>query len=316
VTGDVQLVAPQEQDAARIAALICSCADESGQGLVDEDEIRFWIQNPDYDVANNARLALRDGAPIGYVDLEVRGGGTRVHLDARLPADMPGAEEVARTLLAFALGRARVLAADSLAAGTQVVVRAISLGGEAWVALIEHEGFRPVRTFYEMRIDLAVTPPVAPRWPSGIAERALAEGEERALHAAHEEAFADVWGHTRRSFEEWWRHAGESPGFDRSLWRVACDRDQIAGYALCWAEQSARPELGWVGALGVRGAWRRRGVALALLHAAFCELGARGRSQVGLGVDGDSTTGAVALYERAGMHVHARSTSYERPLVG
>ena len=71
--------------------------------------------------------------------------------------------------------------------------------------------------------------------------------------------------------------------------------------------------MGWVDTLAVRRPWRRRGLGLALLLHSFRELRARGRERVGLGVDGENTTGAVRLYERAGMHVARRSDTYERP---
>jgi ribosomal protein S18 acetylase RimI-like enzyme len=55
-------------------------------------------------------------------------------------------------------------------------------------------------------------------------------------------------------------------------------------------------------------------VALALLHHSFHELGLRGKRRVGLGVDGSSLTGAVRLYERAGMHVHRERVLFEKEL--
>jgi mycothiol synthase len=314
MAGGLELVAPQLGDAARIAALLCRCADETGQGLVDEREIRIWLTNPDHDVANDIRLALRDGEPVGYVDLASSEGGARIAIDGRVPPDVSDAEAIAHALLAFAEERGASHAAGRLAAGQDAVMRAYSIGGAPWVACVEREGYRPVRTSYEMQIDLVATPPQAPRWPDGVAVRPLAGGEERALYEVHSEVFADVWDFTRRPFESWWHDAVVDPTFDRSLWLVALDGGEIAGYALCWDEASGRPQLGWVGSLGVRRPWRRRGLALALLRQAFAVLRERGRAQVGLGVDGDSTTGAVELYERAGMHVHARSTTYERPL--
>ena len=70
---------------------------------------------------------------------------------------------------------------------------------------------------------------------------------------------------------------------------------------LATAERVGDPELGWIGTLGVRPAWRRRGLGEALLRAAFAELFARGRRRVGLGVDTENVTGALRLYERVGM---------------
>ena len=40
----------------------------------------------------------------------------------------------------------------------------------------------------------------------------------------------------------------------------------------------------------------------------------RGKLQVGLGVDAENTTGAVALYEGVGMQVARRHDTYEKVL--
>ena len=40
----------------------------------------------------------------------------------------------------------------------------------------------------------------------------------------------------------------------------------------------------------------------------------RGATRVGLGVDGESTTGAVRLYESVGMRQVRRSDTYEKTL--
>jgi ribosomal protein S18 acetylase RimI-like enzyme len=66
-----------------------------------------------------------------------------------------------------------------------------------------------------------------------------------------------------------------------------------------------------VNELGVRNPWRRRGLGLALLRHAFAELGRLGADRVGLGVDAENVTGALRLYERAGMHVTRRYDTWE-----
>ena len=70
--------------------------------------------------------------------------------------------------------------------------------------------------------------------------------------------------------------------------------------------------VGWVGSLAVRRPWRRRGLGEALLRDAFVRFAERGKRSAGLGVDAENTTGAVALYERVGMHVVRRSDTWER----
>lgn len=74
------------------------------------------------------------------------------------------------------------------------------------------------------------------------------------------------------------------------------------------------PPTSWINVLGVRRPWRRRGVARALLLHAFAEFRGRGKRGAGLGVDGLNTTGAVRLYEQAGMHVARRYDQYKKPL--
>jgi ribosomal protein S18 acetylase RimI-like enzyme len=64
--------------------------------------------------------------------------------------------------------------------------------------------------------------------------------------------------------------------------------------------------------LGVRRAWRKRGVGLALLQHSFGEFYKRGTRKVGLGVDAQNLTGALKLYEKAGMHVHTAFDLFEK----
>ena len=66
--------------------------------------------------------------------------------------------------------------------------------------------------------------------------------------------------------------------------------------------------------IGVRPAWRRRGIAEALLETSFAEFFRRGERRVALGVDAESPTGATRLYEKAGMRVFWEAVVYEKEL--
>ena len=61
--------------------------------------------------------------------------------------------------------------------------------------------------------------------------------------------------------------------------------------------------LGHITSLGVRERWRRRGLGQALLRHALHSLRERGLRAATLGVDGSNESGAVRLYERAGMRI-------------
>ena len=88
------------------------------------------------------------------------------------------------------------------------------------------------------------------------------------------------------------------------------DVDQIAGYSLC----RSRSGIGWVGTLGVRRAWRKRGLGEALLLHSSGEFYKRGTKTIGLGVDAENPTGATRLYRKAGMKVAAEYVIYEKEL--
>jgi GNAT superfamily N-acetyltransferase len=106
----------------------------------------------------------------------------------------------------------------------------------------------------------------------------------------------------------------EYEGFDPTLWFLAMDgpSGEIAGICLCRAQAYNDPNVGWVNILAVRRPWRKRGIGLALLRHAFGELYRRGKNMAGLGVDAENLTGALRLYENAGMHVHRAFDLFEK----
>jgi mycothiol synthase len=203
------------------------------------------------------------------------------------------------------LAEQRVLATD---------VRILTLGAlaedVASQRLFERLGYAIVRRFYRMKIEF-VERPQSPEWPDGIICTAFEPKEVRAFYEATVDAFAENWDFIQIEFEEWKRLRFEAPDFDPSLWFVARDGEEIAGFARCEADRWGG---GWVALLGVRKPWRRRGLGEALLRHAFSEFFARGERQVGLGVDAQNESGATRLYERAGMHVEAEDIVYEKVL--
>ncbi len=64
----------------------------------------------------------------------------------------------------------------------------------------------------------------------------------------------------------------------------------------------------WVDKLAVDREFRHRGIARALLQAAFVRSFNRGYSWTSLSTD--SRTGALSLYERIGMRIHRSFTQY------
>jgi len=73
---------------------------------------------------------------------------------------------------------------------------------------------------------------------------------------------------------------------------------------------------GYIQGIAVRRAWRKRGVATALLAGCLRLLKARGLGEAALYVDSENPSGAVGLYERAGFRVVRREGTYRKPLDG
>ncbi|HZJ22914.1 MAG TPA: GNAT family N-acetyltransferase [Anaerolineales bacterium] len=184
--------------------------------------------------------------------------------------------------------------------------------------LFEDMGYQRIRSSYNMRINMDAPPP-APVWPEGITFRIYdPETDLEAVYRADMEAFRDHFGYVEAPFEQGlarFKHfmAGYE-GFDPSLRFLAMDGDEIAGVCLCRKEAYDNPEVGFVNSLGVRRHWRKRGIGLALLLHAFGELYRCGQRKAGLGVDAENLTGALRLYESAGMHVHQASDLFEKEI--
>lgn len=186
--------------------------------------------------------------------------------------------------------------------------------------LFKHAGMQLVRHWLRMVVDLDNSPPV-PRYPEGIEVRTLVvDQDEWQLTIAMVEAFRDHWGFVESPMEdehERWLHlVKNNKDFDPSLCFLAWDGDQLAGASLCWPQSHDDPEMGWVDELAVRRPWRRRGLGLALLQHSFGEFYQRKKLRVGLGVDAESLTGALRLYEKADMHSvpERQYVTYEKEL--
>lgn len=292
------------EDAPAIADVVNEvCLAEVGMPWTTVEQTRDALTAPGRDPALADVLLLdREGSVVGYLEFEVRSEPPQVDLLAFVRPHLWG-----RGLSAWLLrlGEERARERVSLEPTAQRVPLRVACftGNEAARRLFAALGYAYVRTFWMMRIELEDDPP-APRVPDGIAIRTFEPSRDEArVHAALAEGFADHWGNPFPSLEEW-RHQdieGEGSGFDPGLWFVATDGEEIVGAALCRATSPRSEGTAQVAELAVRQPWRRRGIALALLHTAFAEFHRRGVAGAELSVDAENATGATRLYERAGM---------------
>jgi mycothiol synthase len=179
----------------------------------------------------------------------------------------------------------------------------------AAAALFADRGYREVRRFYEMAIELQQEP-AAPTVPEPFVLEPFRAGDARAFHATMNEAFQDHWEWHGLPFDEWWEmRQGQDADEAGPLWFVVRDGDEMAA---CIRNEANRNGGGFVGLIGVRRPWRGRGLAKALLQRTFVEFWRRASPRVSLGVDAESPTGATKLYESVGMTVESAMAVFEK----
>ena len=197
----------------------------------------------------------------------------------------------------------------------RVVMHAGALADEPRAsALLTDHGYVEVRRLSQMQIDFEGPPPEPGQVP-GIDVRQLVKGEESAVYACLVEAFDDDWSEGFPSEEDWIHsHVTATESFQPELWWLAFEDTQLAGALIGQPRADENASLGYVGLLGVRRAFRGRGIAEALLRTSFVQFHDLGRRGVCLHVDTESTTGATRLYERVGMAIHPRFATWEKEL--
>jgi len=299
----------RDQDAQGILDLIAACDHSFGvesSGFTEVDIREGWAS---LDMRTDTwAIVAPDGALAAYGEVTDRGAG-KLMADGYVHPDHRG-RGLGTALVRLMEGRARELVAQSPEGAEVTVSNGVLTLDQAGREILEREGYMLGRVFWEMRITMT-EPPAAPTLPAGLRLRAFVPGQdERAVFQTVDTAFADHWNHTPRVFEEWLGHT-RRPDFDPSLWLLVETEDgQVPAAALC----GLRADHGWIHTVATLRPWRRRGLASALLRAAFSRFWERGVPTVALGVDAQNPTGATHVYEAAGMRVAASATIYLKTL--
>ncbi len=294
--------APREDDAAAVAELLVAAqrADFGEEEAHAQEVAADWRV---LDLERDAVLALDPTGRVAAYGYFFRRAERQAIIDGYVHPSHEG-----QGLGAWVLGeferRARELTADGpLRLGT-----GIAASNERARRLVDSMGYRVVRRFWRMAIEL--DGPREPAWPKGVRPVPLSSVGDRAVWEAVEEAFRDHWEYQPEPYGEWLRHMVEHEAFDPDLWIVAQGDDGVAGVAI----NRRHPQFGRIETLAVRRPWRRRGVGRALVEASLHALHERGERSVVLNVDAENLTGATQLYQQAGMTVVREIHAYEKLL--
>lgn len=302
----------QWTDRDAVAQLIYDVCEADGDTTVavTPEELEHEWKNERFKLETDAFLVeTKDGRVVGYEDFSNRHEHYDLNIDGYVHPEFKNLG-VGTALLRRAEVRAREemkLAVPDL----RVFVRS-TIDNRDEISHQQHtnEGYSPKRYHWRMEIKVDSPPPAA-IWPEGVELRPFVKGEhDIALWQAQNEAFRDHWGSHDVSFEEWGHGRFDREDSDPTLWMVAWEGNEIAGFSI----NRFRMGIGWVGTLGVRRPWRKKGLGLALLQASFGEFYKRGKTTIGLGVDASNPTGATRLYQRAGMYIASEFLTFEKEL--
>jgi mycothiol synthase len=302
------------QDAAELAVLVAAIEAADAQPFRSSlDEVTEWF---DGEWKHHALDTLAgfdpDGVLRAYAQVTTAPGDVHV-VRAFLSGGVHPAwrgRGVGRALVAWMEARGRQLLAAS---GKDVPGRLCTYledSAPASKALFAAAGFAPIRYYSEMRRPLTAPLP-ALVVPGGICPRPWTPDVDEAVRVAHNETFADHWGSEPRT-PETWSHGRSMFAAPWSLVAFDDATGEVAGYLLSSRHEHDWPILGYSAGytelLGVRRAWRGRGVATALLAGALELYRADGMQYAELGVDAANLSGAHGLYASLGYEVVHGST--------
>ena len=284
---------PADADAEAVLAVILA-RDVADLGVPDftlEDLRADWA-SPGVALEHDARVAGRNGTVHGYAVLlgddavvvvhpEAEGDGNGTVL--RLWAEARAAERSTTVLRQFAYG-----AND---------------GGRAH---LRAAGYQPAQHYFRLRADLADVPPA----PDAPLRTFAGAGDEAAVHALIQEAFAEIEGHEFQPLEKWRAKTIAKDGHDPSLWLLLEDDEGLAGAAL---GERWKGGTGYVAELAVASRARGRGHGRTLLLGLFGAFRGAGLTHAELSVHGRNR-GALRLYESAGMRVIWQAERWEKAI--
>jgi mycothiol synthase len=295
---------------------------DAGPEVMTEEIARHELANPTSPIATNTlALALPDGSLAASMLVHERLHGIesrRVFLWGVTHPDVRGLG-IGTAILAWGIARADEILAGQPAELLRLVETFAEVRLADAVTLYEAAGFRPARWYFDMRRDLREPLPAMPDL-RGLRLVPYAAPMSQPLLAIHNEAFRDHWGSEPLTPEIWGRDFVGDPFFRGDLSFVVLDGEEIAGYTVNYVVESdweaAGVREGWVGQLGVRRPWRRRGVATALLVRSMEAFVGAGLEAATLGVDAENPTGALGVYERVGFRPIRRSVRLQRQYGG
>jgi mycothiol synthase len=262
---------------------------EANRSAVAYEWAAAWI-----DLGRDVRLIhADDGELAGYVQHSSPDPASRFEVDAAVHPRFEG-RGFGAAIIDWTEARTR----SRLPTGASTALWNGAASGNAGAfALFSSRGYVPIRTFWEMAIELDPSFETGPV-PDGVTIRPfVVDIDGPAAVAAMNEAFSTHFGFHEETFENWYAQQVSDDTWDPSLELVAEMNGRIVGAS----NNGVIDGKGYVFELGVLPELQGRGIGKALLRHSLAMFAAMGITAGRLGVDSENVTGAVELYRSVGM---------------
>lgn len=307
----------RDDDADKVAALLAAAekVDDTGEHF-DADDIREHFMGELVDLEQHTRVGRVGDEMVAAGMVQGQIVIREVHNIWCHGVVHPAHRRrgIGRQLLTWQLHAGAELHAARHSSSSASISIAVGEHHAGAMVLAEQLGLEPTRYWFDMKRTLdGELPEVAA--PVGITMAPFDWARDDEVRRGHNDAFAEHFGSTDRTPQEWKELFTGSRSFRPDLSVLALAEDgALAGYALAYISAADVAATGrmevWLGQIGTLQAFRGTGIGRALLAIALATWKAAGVQDVSLGVDTGNVTGALSLYERAGFAVERKSTSW------
>lgn len=258
-------------------------AHDTGEVSIEEADILGDWGRPSYDVSAGTVGVLAGDRLVAYAEMMGADRG-----DAAVHPDYRG-RGIGTALAGWMQAKARE-------AGSEVIGMPVPRGS-AGDRLLAALGYHVRWESWVLKLPAAAQVP--PRdLPAGYALREATQADHEACWTVIEDAFLEWSKRDRMPLDDWLATVVGRPGFEPWNLRVVTDP---AGEVVGATQVFLSGDEGYVNKVATRRDQRGRGIAQAMLVDAFAT--ARAHGATGSGLDTDSRTGALGLYEKVGMVV-------------
>jgi mycothiol synthase len=311
-----------ENDYAKIAKVIMAseAADQSIRVVTADDLANAYQRMSHCDPYRDTIIAEVAGEMVGYTRgwWQDDSSSARSYVQNGFVSPEWRRKGIGQAMLVWMEKRLREIAATHPPGLTRLYQVNVSQFQKGSAIMLERSGYQPVRYFYQMvRPNLDDIPEFP--LPVGVEIRTVSPEHYRLIWRLNDETSQDEWGYKTSNeddYQEWLSH----PYFQPDLWQVAWDSasNQIIGQVLTYIHHDENKQFnrtrGYTEGIGVARAWRRRGVAHALISRSLQAQKAAGMTESALVVDSDNPSGTTHLYESCGFQIVKCDTLYRKPM--